>query len=589
MSNQDEKSEKTKEKSSFEAKEIKTKEKQSKEEIINISNNKISERTRRQIEKQNKYKKTVDENISSLKKLIILDIVFAILSSMFFAGYSKTGYISLFIYTFFLSVASYLFLTKEGLVKCKKAFIWLLPINLIAFSNAMFTTNSHGFNVFVIHFMLTVMYIQVTNISFSSVFDFTLLFKVFDSYIPNLEFVGTIFQKTQSNDNDKSNKKHNYINVLIGLAVTIPFLAIIISLLSEADKNFSNVIEDTLGRVLDMFVVNTYTFENFMYFIFMSIVFVLVTTKMFWAKDDEHTELKKFNINVVTINTFLICLNVVYILFLLLQTKYVITDGPLTLPHGFQYSEYAKDGFYPTFDVTIINFFIFLFLVGFSEIDFKNKMFRTNFFVLFISNTLLIVNALSRMYIYIVEYGFTTQRQMATFGLLLELILMVLLLLMVTKNINFYKYAVIAIVSVFVVQNYVCNDYVNTYLNFKKFNVTTEDVKETLKIQDDTYAITLEDHTLTFPRNVDALAYMSNVYEDVVTESSYYLSYEYNMYRQAYIDIDKMYDRNGMQTEEMKKYNRPLTDNEVKHYIDFMKEPIYNKTIIGLILEDEIQ
>ncbi len=456
--------------------------------------------------KKQVFVKTVTENINVLRGILLLDLILAILTTFFFSS-RNVAYIGFPIYTILVSIILYSFLKKNKLLANKSGLIWLIPINLIAFSNALFYTNTHSLNIFVVHIFFAIMLIKVTNVKFASVYDFGLFRRVLSNFVPNFTFTGVALDKAVINRDTSFVKKSksNILSILLGFIVALPVLFIVLILLSNADQNFGNMVENLFQL--------RFRFENvivrILYFLGAFVIFMFYSIKIFYTKDFLPKETKRFKINSVSASTFLILLNIVYILFLYLQAQYIFTDGLLALPSDFTYSEYARDGFFPTFTVTIINLCLITFIIHFTSIDFSNKVFKLNFIVMFTSNILLIFNALNRMYLYIATYGYTTLRTLPTLALFLVLVLMILLGLYLVKKINFYKYALLSFVVFYVVQAYTCNDIVSTSLNFNKFNVTFDDL--TLNVNDEFVIITSDGHVLDFVENIDTYWYYSTL------------------------------------------------------------------------------
>ncbi len=510
-----------------------------------------------------KVKKQVLENIvlantSALKKLIFLDLILALLTTFFFAT-SNNAYIGFSLYTIIVSAMLYVYLNHHNLVANKSSFLWLVPINLIAFSNALFYTNTHTLNILIVHILFGLMLIKVTNNNFSTIYDLSLLRRIIGNFVPHFNFTGVFLDKVQFTKTNKA-VKSNFVHIIIGVIVAIPVIFIVSLLLSNADANFRNIIDNIFARDISF---DEYLFK-LIYFTVAFVIFLFYSTKIFYTKDFLPKEIKKLNLNSVTASTFLILLNIVYILFLYLQLQYIFTDGLFALPSDFTYSEYARDGFFPTFAVTIINLCLITFIIHFTTIDFSNKVFKINFFIMFTSNILLIFNALNRMYLYIVTYGYTTLRMLPTLALFLVLVLMILLGLYIIKKINFYKYALISFIVFYVIQAYTCNDIVTTSLNFNKFNVTFDD----LTLQNNEYVIiTADGHVLEFEENIDTYWYYSTRNKSMV-EKIPMRHYSGKAISNYYYWIN-----NSVMSE----------DTYLKIYEDV---PFYSKTFFQLVLEN---
>ncbi len=501
---------------------------------------------------------------SVLKNLLYLDLILALLTTIFFAS-TNAAYIGFPIYTALVSGLLYSFLVKNNLVVNKSCFKWLVPINLIAFSNAIFYTNTHELNIFIVHLLFGLMLIKVTNSNFSTIYDLSLLRRMLSNFVPNFSFTGVFFDEVIFTNTNKKTKS-SFVQIAMGVLISLPVLFIVLSFLGEADANFEKMLENFFVFEWD---IADYI-QRFVYFIFAFIIFLLYSNKIFYTKDTLPKETRKFEFSPVTVSTFLVLLNIVYILFLYLQAQYVFTDGLFALPSDFTYAEYARDGFFPTFNVTVINLCLITFIVQFTTINFSSSFLKTNFVIMFVSNILLIFNALNRMYLYIANYGYTTLRLLPTLALLLILVLMILLALYILRKINFFKYAVISFVVFYVVQSYTCNEVVSTHLNFNKFNITYEDFtladKENLNNRYFSL-LTSDGHVIDFERNIDTYWYFSTVNKSLVEDIP-----------MRYYSRVALYNYYGY-------YNYDSAQGETYKEI-YEKVPFYNKTFLQLALEN---
>ncbi len=479
---------------------------------ISLYEQAMAEQRKKNQAKKDSYEKVSSEHSEVIKKIFVLNVIVAFLSAFFFAGENK-GYIGLFGFTIIVSILLVVFLFKESLVESKKAFLWLVPINLVSFSNALFTTNLRGLNIIVIHILFSVMFVQATNTELKDIFDIRLFLSSLKNFVPNFFLTSTLFKKALV-PKEKKQSLSNLKKVLIGLLLVAPVMFVVLILLSIADENFANLFINT---EIDFPAY----FQKFLYFIFATIIFFLYSSKIIFAKYTSTSEVKKLGFDGIIFSTILFCLNFVYLIFLYIQCKYFITDGLLVLPEGFTYSEYANDGFVATFLVTLINFGIILIVTEFTKIKFDSTVFKINFGLIFITNSLLIFTAFIRTYIYIDVYGYTTTRLSVILVLILQFILMILLLSKVILKTQFYKVATIIIVGIYVLQAYVSNDYIVTHLNFSKFDISADDDIRKVEYESagfyerlyEQYVVTKEgtDHTLTFNVNADSTAYILKI------------------------------------------------------------------------------
>lgn len=474
-------------------------------------NNNVNVHPITQFELKNKQRNEfINENKTVLPTIFLLNLVLAFLLSFIFTETNLA--LIYFIYDCFSLFLIIFALKKVNLFTNEKALIWIVPILLFSFTSKLFSIHVLPFQFIVSPLLLGIFLLKSTNSQFHEILDVSLLVRVLQNFIPNFSFNNAALTSVVA-EHSLSLKKDSPAtttikNVLIGLAIAIPFLVIVITLLSASDTNFAHLFESF------SIVYWNYSIIDFIFKIIITLIlfftFSFYATKSLSLKKQGPTPIKKANLSPIASATFLICLNAVYIVFLYLQIKYVFLYGPFTLPPGFEYYEFAHAAFFNTFAVTILNIAIILYFTEFTELDFKNNFFKLNFILIFISNMLLIFTALNRMAMYMNEFGFTSLRQAATLGLLFELVVMIFLILRFKNNSNFYKRSIIALLVFLILNNLIANDFVSTHLNFKKFNVT-KDILNSTETFHCTYSscyVRVDNHVLTFPVNDDSRAYL---------------------------------------------------------------------------------
>lgn len=210
--------------------------------------------------------------------------------------------------------------------------------------------------------------------------------------------------------NRSSNPKHNDVwkKVLIGVAIAIPFLFVVLNLLMSADTQF----EKLLSNIPNLFNFQTeYIFRIIIILIytfgFFGFMQVLLQKKVHIVQKEGTFKLPQMD-GVVTL-TVLLLLDLVYILFVVVQFKYFFSG---TLNDGFTYAEYARRGFFELLFVTLINLTITTGMITFTK-HVQGKLKTTILFalsLLVLSSGVLLISAFMRMSMYEDAYGFTFTR-----------------------------------------------------------------------------------------------------------------------------------------------------------------------------------
>ena len=224
--------------------------------------------------------------------------------------------------------------------------------------------------------------------------------------------------------------------VLLGLLMTIPVTFIVTALLVSADKGMENIINGIFTNAF-----SEKAFELFLRFI-VSIPCGLYLYGMLYAncKRDKlnvlNAALCEFRIgNAKTIPNMVLYTAVtpiilLYIVFFFTQASYFLSAFSGNLPDGYSYSEYARRGFFELCGVTIINLLIITFISFLSQKSGRNKPAALKFYTLTLSfsTIILIAVAISKMVMYISEYGLTRLRFYTMWFMLLCAFMFVLII-----------------------------------------------------------------------------------------------------------------------------------------------------------------
>ena len=171
-----------------------------------------------------------------------------------------------------------------------------------------------------------------------------------------------------------------------------------------------------------------------------------------------------------TVNTVLTVLNIVYLLFTIVQFTYLFTK--LGVDGDFNYAEYARRGFFQLMIVTIINFAIILLTNANKRETSKVVNIYTKIMNLFliIFTAIMICSSFLRMYLYEQEFGYTFLRLMVFFILVTELILIVPTIAYVfTKKVKLLKSYVVIIAIMYALINFANVDKTIARKNVDKF------------------------------------------------------------------------------------------------------------------------
>jgi len=236
----------------------------------------------------------------------------------------------------------------------------------------------------------------------------------------------------------KNPKVRSYIaRSFKGIIVAIPFLFIIIILLSSADQMFSKLLSDFFQNSFGSWFKDFDSTVSTLAKLFIGgciSVYSMVYLFSLWNKESVlHTFLRKNgdrNINeakknwdVVVTAVFMGLLNLVFILFVIVQVKYMFGGEANVIGSGanFSYAEYARRGFTELLIVSALVYAIVLVmnLKVYAANLFQKLVFRGNFTIMVFCALVINYSSFSRLLLYESVYGFTNLRVMVDFAIVI--------------------------------------------------------------------------------------------------------------------------------------------------------------------------
>ncbi|MDR0875746.1 MAG: DUF4173 domain-containing protein [Clostridiales Family XIII bacterium] len=231
---------------------------------------------------------------------------------------------------------------------------------------------------------------------------------------------------------------------IVGVIVAIPVIAIVISLLVAADSGFESFAEKIL-EALQLERIGTYTLEF--------VVGLPVACYLYGAvygnthgrntslvtKEKTSRSLQVMHViprAAVYVPVTVLCL--LYVLFFAVMAPYLFSAFGGDLPAGYTYSEYARRGFFELCGVAAINLgvLIFTYLFARRAAGEYPKPLRILTGALSVLTALLIVTAVSKMFLYIGAYGLSQLRLYTLWFMVLLLLVFVTLIVWHVRPFN---------------------------------------------------------------------------------------------------------------------------------------------------------
>lgn len=270
-----------------------------------------------------------------------------------------------------------------------------------------------------------------------------------------------------------ANKKKGVLQVLLALAVSIPFLAIVIALLSSYDAAFEglvNYVGKLIGRIIIKLILSV------ILFIILYSLAVDWKHRLFRDINDSNFNVpkKRFIKNAFTL-TFLILISVVYLAFIVSQFAYLFNAFRGLLPKNFTFSEYARRGFFEAEAVTALNLAVMVLFTRFSARREDGRLSLTNkllFSFIGLFSLFLVVTAGFKMVMYINSYGLTVLRLSSSVFMIATVAFVTAFILKLYKpELKPVKYAVVFSLMLFTalslagIDRTVASYNVNAYIN----------------------------------------------------------------------------------------------------------------------------
>ncbi|MFC5403423.1 DUF4153 domain-containing protein [Cohnella soli] len=291
-----------------------------------------------------------------------------------------------------------------------------------------------------------------------------------------------IMKLSTSRKNGLSNNK-TALKVAVGLALSLPLLLVIVSLLASADGVFEKALSsvpswwsnlpvgETFGRLVWIFVAGILFFCYFWGFVKPGHRKMATVPEA--GADDEEQRAVGLRIDPIIMMTLLVSVNIVYVLFVVLQFTYLFGAWQGELPDGKTYAEYARSGFLELVAVTLINFaLLMLALTALGEMTTARlrRAISSLLYVLVGCSGVMLYSAYSRLILYEDMYGYTYIRFLVhAFMIYLAIMLIIAAVRIRTSAIPLVKCYIVVSLIAYVFVNYVGMDRIIAEKNIERY------------------------------------------------------------------------------------------------------------------------
>ncbi len=436
-----------------------------------------------ELNKMNSEINGVDSEENMVKKqnifLLVGSVILAIVFNILF--YDKRLGISypIFVLAFYGVI---IFVLRDKIMfKANFGMLLTVPIIMLSFTYLFFSNEIFiFFNFLIIPVLILMQTLLITNNNVYKWFDARFIIDLLNAmFIRTLSYVFKPFILISKIIKNKTGARKVSVvsKVVIGLILSVPLSAIVISLLSEADDVFGHWVKG----ITDMFI--NLNMEDFIAQLIIGLLVGAVIFSYLWSlyNDNNKQPDKNLNENIqikkvwdpIVVLTMLISVNLIYVIFTVIQFTYLFGSVSSLLPEGVTYAEYARRGFFELIVVTLINVSILTGIINFTR---KENVIVAK--VLKILNSLLVactmvmlLSAHFRMSLYEEAYGYTYLRVFThAFMIFIFAILTATLIKVWKESFSLLKSYMVIGITAYVAINYFNADAFIVNNNIKRFN-----------------------------------------------------------------------------------------------------------------------
>jgi hypothetical protein len=223
-------------------------------------------------------------------------------------------------------------------------------------------------------------------------------------------------------------------SVLRGVLISLPIAVVFTLLLSSADAVFGDFVDQAVCFFLPeseaSVIEQIFLFAVFSG-VFLTACWTMVSDQVEAREEPSPQEkTRRFRLNMIETSTVLGSVNLLFVAFVVIQTRYLFGGEANITAQGYTYAEYARRGFYELLAVSLMTM---LLLVMLESLTYRKReeegMFRGLVALMVALTLVILVAAFRRLNLYESAYGYTRIRVMSgTFMIWLAVLLGVLLI-----------------------------------------------------------------------------------------------------------------------------------------------------------------
>lgn len=331
--------------------------------------------------------------------------------------------------------------------------VWLLAASYFLKSNMIL----YALNILAIPLLVLIQLVLVVYPSGSSWHKWPFVKKIFETIWASFVYVCRFLLNGPRLAGRGFDEKTTAVlkRVLIGLLISLPLLFVIMNLLISADQQFGELV-GLLPRWLSAIKISDGVFRAAATLIYALTIFGLlqVLRKKGTPEEKPAAETgKSVSLDSIVSLTVLVLLNIVYLLFVIVQFKYFFSE---TLQAGYTYAEFARRGFFELLFVAMLNLLIISTVITFTDLRSRaiGMIIRGMLTLLVIFSGIMLYSAFIRLLMYEEAYGFTFTRVLAhSFMIFLLVILGYSLMRIWLEKLSLLRFYIISSIVFYTVIN----------------------------------------------------------------------------------------------------------------------------------------
>ena len=408
--------------------------------------------------------------------LILYVLLLSIYCVILFYGNSMG--LNVLLYNVPLLIFMVTILLKNKKVKNKYGLLFVIPIIILSISYMLYNSVFTVFNLLIIPVLYLLMYVYTIEPTYKLGELFLnmcrLLFNRFEfTYMKR--FINLVSMRCSEILSLKKESKKK----IGSLIIIIPVILIVLMLLISADAEFKSMF-NFIFKAFDHIEIMPVIYRIILIILHFIVIGGFLNYLLFHYGKEKDSPSKPMKIELFTIKSLLITLNIIYIVFDFIQIR------SLFLHHvgdGIVYSEYARSGFFQLMIVSFINFVVLLLSKKTKDVNMIKHLSSVLVFLTFI----IICSSFYRMYLYDMAYGYTVLRLLVYATLITETILLIPTVVYIyNSKVKILKHYMIICLVVYSLLNVYSIDKIIAKNNIERFSKTEKlDIEYLVNLSED--------------------------------------------------------------------------------------------------------